>query len=194
MPDGNEQLFTVTDLKQFGYCKRILYYHSCLPDIRPTTKKMEMGRRRHEDEQKRSLRRTMRLPGIDEAQREFDVAIQSETLGLSGRIDELIFQDEFLIPVDYKFAKKAGSQMKLQITAYAMMAEETFEMPALQGIVYLIRSRQVVEVNLTRTWRNKVRQAITEMRSIAESESMPEPTKQRRACLDCEFRRFCNDV
>ncbi|GAB5494568.1 MAG: CRISPR-associated protein Cas4 [Phototrophicaceae bacterium] len=194
MPDGNSDLFTVTDLKQFMYCQRILYYHTCLPDIRPVTYKMQAGKRRHEDEHKRSLRRTMSLPMIETAQREFDVPVQSLTLGLSGQVDEVIFMPEGMIPVDYKLAKKASPHYKIQLTAYAMMLEETFDLPALKGILYLIQKREAVEINLSRNLRNKVVDAIAQMREIATSEAMPAPCKNRRSCLDCEFRRFCNDV
>lgn len=194
MPDSDFTLFTVTDLKQFMYCERILYYHSCLPDIRPVTLKMEAGKRRHEDENKRSLRRTMNLPEIAQAQREFDVSVQSQSLGLSGQIDEVLFMQDSAIPVDYKLAKQASLHYKVQLAAYAMMLEETFDLPASRGILYLIQKRESVEVNITRNLRNQVVEAILHMRQLAESEMMPDPTKNRRACLDCEFRRFCNDV
>lgn len=194
MPDGNETLFTVTDLKQFQYCPRILYYHTCLPDVRPITRKMEMGSRRHETEAKRALRRTMRLEGIENAQREFDVPVQSQKLQLSGRIDELIFFEDHLLPVDYKLAKKVGMHFKVQIAAYAMLAEEAFGLPAFRGICYLTRTRDAVEINLTKGLRKKVWAAIEQMQQITNREAMPEPTTNRRACLDCEFRRFCNDV
>lgn len=194
MPDSDQTLFTVTDLKQFMYCGRILYYHTCLPDIRPVTYKMQAGVRRHETEHKRSLRRTMRLPEIDSAQREFDIALQSSEIGLSGQIDEVIFMQDMIIPVDYKLAKKASLHFKVQLTAYAMMLEETFGLPAPTGILYLIQKRDAVEVTISRTLRRKVLDALSEMRQIAETEAIPVPTKNRRACLDCEFRRFCNDV
>ena len=194
MPDGDPSLFTVTDLKQFMYCKRILYYHSCLPDIRPVTYKMQAGIRRHEDENKRSFRRTMRLPEITQAEREFDVTVKSDRLGLSGQVDEVLFMDDMIIPVDYKLAKKASQHFKVQLTAYAMMLEETFDLPASRGILYLIQKRESVEVNITRRLRNKVVEALDKMRDISNSESMPGAIANRRACLDCEFRRFCNDV
>lgn len=194
MPDGNPTMFTVTDLKQFMYCERILYYHTCLPDIRPVTYKMQAGIRRHEDEHKRSLRRTMQLPEIRRAEREFDVAVTSDKLGLSGQVDEVLFLDDMIIPVDYKLAKKANQHFKVQLAAYAMMLEETFDLPASRGILYLIQKRESVEVNITRGLRNHVVEAIDRMCAISETESMPEATNNRRACLDCEFRRFCNDV
>lgn len=194
MPNGNNSFFTVTDLKQLMYCKRILYYHTCLPDIRPVTYKMRAGIRRHEDEYKRSIRRTMCIPDIDTSHREFDVPVQSISLGLSGQVDEVIFLDDMAIPVDYKLAKKAGQHFKVQLTAYAMMIEATFDLPVSRGMLYLIQKRETVEINISRGMRQSVMAAITEMRQIADAESMPEPTKHPRTCLDCEFRRFCNDV
>ena len=194
MPDGNATLFTVTDLKQFIYCPRILYYHACLPDVRPVTLKMEMGQQRHDDEPKRALRRTMRLPGIESARREFDVAVQSQALGLSGQIDEVLFFDDGLVVVDYKLSKTPGRHFKVQLAAYAMLAEAAFNLPAMCGILYLIRKRESVEVSMTARLRQQVVSTLTEMRRIATTESMSEATSNRRACVDCEFRRFCNDV
>jgi CRISPR-associated exonuclease Cas4 len=194
MPDGNATLFTVTDLKQFSYCPRILFYQVCLPDVRPITLKMEMGQRRHEDEPKRALRRNMRLEGIHSARREFDVSVQSEELGLSGQIDEVLVFDDGLMVVDYKLAKTAGQHFKVQLAAYAMLAEATYDLPVLCGILYLIRKREAVEVTISTRLRNQVRRTLDEMRQIAATETMPAPTPNRRACVDCEFRRFCNDV
>ena len=35
--------FVVTDLKQYAYCPRVVYYTYCLPLLRPMTFKMERG-------------------------------------------------------------------------------------------------------------------------------------------------------
>jgi len=194
MPDGNQSIFTVTDLKQYFYCHRILYYHSCLPDVRPITYKMQAGMRKHENEPKRSLRRTMSLPDIADARREFNVHVCSEELGLTGQIDEILFFDDYLVPVDYKLAKLPGKHFEHQLAAYAIMAEETFDIPAPRGILYLIRQRQSVEVIITKRLRNAVYEAIAMMSRIADTETIPEATNHRTRCAECEFRRYCNDV
>ncbi|NIO72733.1 MAG: hypothetical protein GTN71_27865, partial [Anaerolineae bacterium] len=53
--------FQVTDLKQYTYCPRVVFFAYCLPLIRPMTYKMEAGIAAHEkaeeQEQRRSLRR-----------------------------------------------------------------------------------------------------------------------------------------
>lgn len=195
MLDDNEKIaFTVNDLKQYLYCRRIVYYQVCLPHVRPVTFKMEAGMRRHEDEQKRSMRRTMHLPEIENAQRLFDVPVQSMELGLSGQIDELLVFPDAIIPVDYKLAKRASIHYKVQLTAYAMMAEAIYQLPAKTGILYLIQNRDAVRVNIGKSLRDRVLSAIAEMANIMDNEYMPAPTEARQCCIDCEFRRFCNDV
>lgn len=194
MPDGDSTLFTVTDLKQYDYCPRILYYHRCLPDIRPTVTKMEVAIRRHEDEPKRALRRTMHLEGMENAERRFDVPLVSTRLGLSGQVDELIWHDGAIVPVDYKLARKAQDHFKLQLMTYALLAEEHYQTQIKFGLLYLIQARKTVRVTFSSQLRRKVVESVAQMRRIAEMETMPAPPDSIRPCLECEFRRFCNDV
>lgn len=196
MLDDSSTLFTVTDLKQHAYCPRILYYHRCLPDVRPVTLKMEIGIRRHEDEPKRALRRKLPLDidGLDQTQRLFDVPIMSRQLRLSGQVDELIWHQGQVIPVDYKLARQAHAHFKLQLAAYAMMAEEQYQTTSAFGLLYLIQARKTVRIAITSQLRKKVVETIEQMRQIAESEWMPAPPDSIHPCLECEFRAFCNDV
>lgn len=194
MPDGNRTLFTVTDLKQYDYCPRILYYHRCLPDIRPLTLKMEVAIRRHEDEPKRALRRTLHLDGLEQAERHFDVPLVSTQLGLSGQVDELLWHQGTIIPVDYKLARRELSHFKLQLAAYAMMAEERFQTHIAFGLLYLIQARKTVRVGFSSQLRRKVVEAVAQMRRVVDAEHMPPAPESIRPCLECEFRRFCNDV
>ena len=74
--------FRVTDLKQWVYCPRILYYHHCLPDVRPVTYTMEAGIEAGRAEEGREERRSLRAYGLASGEREFNVALRSERLGL----------------------------------------------------------------------------------------------------------------
>ena len=195
MLDTQETLFTITDLKQYIYCPRIFYYHACLPDIRPVTYKMQSGIDAHDDERKRALRRSLAMYDEPLGQRRFDVSALSAELGLSGRLDEIVETDDGkLIPVDYKLARKAGYHFKVQLAAYAMLLEATYRTSVKSGFLYLLLSRKTLRVPITAKLRTEVRQALSDMRAIAETEAMPMPTDWRQRCSDCEFRRFCNDV
>ncbi len=187
-------LFTITDLKQYIYCPRIFFYHACLPNVRPITNKMQHGIDAHEQEQKRAARRTLHQYHVVEGQRRFDVPVISQSLHLSGKIDEVVDTPDGSFPVDYKLSKHASYHFKIQLTAYAMLLEETTQQGIAKGYLYLIPSHDMISVRFTRKLRQQVELAMTKMRHIAQTEMIPEPTDKFQRCVDCEFRRFCNDV
>jgi CRISPR-associated exonuclease Cas4 len=197
--EADERLiFTVTDLKQYAYCPRIVFYTYCLPLLRPTTYKMEAGIAAHEKAGKRERRRTLAAYGLEEGKRHFDVWVKSTILGLRGRVDMVIEVEEGdteLIPVEYKQTRrKIGWQVRRQLAAYGMMLEEMWEGQVYRGFVYSLLKRKAEEVKLTSRLRDETRKAVTAMREMVEREAMPAPPRSRRQCVNCEFRRFCNDV
>lgn len=198
--EDTEWLLKVTDLKQFAYCPRIPYYHYCLPEVRPTTYKMDAGVRAQDGAEERERRRSLRAYGLAEGERHFNVSVASALLGVSGQIDLVIKHtvsgEDRLIPVDYKLSRREpGRHFKLQLACYALLLEEVWQMPVDDGFLYLIPTRRVVRVPVTTRLRNDVLRQLTEIRALVLAERMPPvPTKQRSRCVDCEFRRFCNDV
>ena len=188
----------MTDLKQYVYCPRILYYHLCLPRVRPTTYKMRASVEAHTHEQGREERRSLRAYGLEEGKRHFNVALASERLGMTGEVDLVIETtvkgNPQAIPVDYKLSRKVGPHFRLQLTAYAVMIEDAWGLPVKQGFLYLIPLRRAEAVRITARQRAALDEALTVMRAMLVKEQMPPPTRQRAKCVSCEFRRFCNDV
>lgn len=194
-------MFTVTDLKQYTYCPRIVYYHHCLPAIRPVTYKMEAGIEAGATEEMRELRRSLRPYHLRQGERHLDVWLTSEAWGLRGRADLVIDTDDNpsgvreLIPVDFKLSPgRLGTNIRLQLVAYGALLEETWGAPSHRGFVYFIPRRRAVEVPFTPELRARFEASLAVMRDVVERERMPPPTRSRARCDVCEFRRFCNDV
>ena len=192
-------VFTITDLKQYSYCARIVYYTYCLPLIRPVTYKMEAGITAHEQAASRERRRTLAAYGLADGEREFDVWVESAALGLRGRIDMVIDTGESetgeLIPVDYKQTRRRpGRHVQRQLAAYGMMLEQSRQRPVRRGYLYYLPLRQAEEVSLTSKLRREVEETLAAMHETVERERMPGPPGSKRPCLNCEFRRFCNDI
>lgn len=194
-------LLDVTDLKQYVCCPRIVYYHYCLPAVRPLTYTMEVGIESHKQEEEREVRRSLKAYGIEEGERLFHYPLRSETLGLKGKIDLIIITpsmndpDREAVIVEYKHSEqKAGAHFKLQLAAYALLLEEALGIPARRTFLYSIPLRKAEAIPVTTSLRKKVREVTQAIRQIAMSEQMPEPTRAQRRCPTCEFRRFCNDV
>ena len=200
MLDADErQIFTVTDLKQYGYCPRIIAYTYCLPLVRPTTYKMEAGIAAHERAGRRERRRTLRAYGLTCGERHLDVRLRSDILGLQGRLDMVIELKKDggpeLIPVEYKQTRRrVGRHVRTQLTAYGMMLEDAWDGTVRRGFVYSLLTRRAEPVVITPRLKQGVREAVAAMRQIVEREAMPDAPRSRRGCVNCEFRRFCNDV
>ncbi len=192
-------LLRVTDLKQADYCPRVVYYEYCTPGVRPTTYKMQAGI----DEQDRVAgleeRRSLRAYGLQSGERHFNVTVTSAKLGYTGQVDMVIEHSvagkRRLLPVDFKLSRKEpGHHFKLQLAAYALLLEEQWQATVDEGAIYLIPSKQVVKVKLTPRLRNETLKQLVDLRTWITAERMPPPTAQRGRCVNCEFRRFCNDV
>lgn len=193
-PEADEARVTITLLKQYIYCPRVVYYETCTPGIRPRTYKMKAGQDAHERERERAARRTLTAYQILEGERRFDVRIVSPTLGLSGLIDEVVLTPDEAMVVDYKSAEWTGDNHLIQLAAYSLMVEEAFKLPVRRGFIYLLKPRRFESVPIDTPLRNSVMETLQHIRRIRDYEYMPPPVDQPNKCANCEFRRFCNDV
>ena len=192
-------LLRVTDLKQHEYCARIVYFDYCLPDVRPTTYKMAAGIEEQDRVSDLEERRSLRAYGLTEGERRYNVKVASQKLSCTGQIDMLIETSEDghrrMLPVDFKLSRhEPGRHFKLQLACYALMLEESFGLPVEEGAIYLIPLKHVVKVAMTKALRTAAIRNLNEIRQMIETQTMPAPTTQRGRCIDCEMRRFCNDV
>ncbi len=194
-------LLEVTDLKQYTYCPRIVFYRYCLPKVRPITSLMREGIRSHEEEDVREERRSLRPYGLVDGERVFHLHLQSIQLGLTGRVDLAIATPSRTadgaegVVVEYKLTEqKAGPHFKLQLAAYALLLEEAWGLPVKRAYLYSIAQRSAEPIAITQHLRQKVTQTTALIRRMVEQEIMPEPPDSLRRCVTCEFRRFCNDV
>lgn len=188
-------MLTVSDVKQLGYCARIVYYTYLLGGRRPTTFKMDEGTRAHEEEARRELRRSLHAYGMAEGERRFDVSLRSERLGLAGKLDMVILGEDEVVPVDFKHGTaRPGRNHRYQLTAYALLVEEAWHKPVRRGFIGLIPLREAVPVAITPLMREEVRRELARAQGMIAREEMPPPTRMRGRCRDCEFRRWCNDL
>ncbi len=186
---------TVTDLKQWVYCQRIPFYRYVLPVEHAPTYKMERGKFVQEAVEALERRRGFRAYGVREGERRFGVWLRSARLGLSGKLDLLILTPEACYPVDFKDTEGGVRRNhRLQLAAYALLAEEAFNRPAPEGFIYLVPQKEVVRIPLGEADRAEVVRAVGEIRRMVAEERLPEPTPVRARCEVCEYRNYCADI
>lgn len=185
----------VNDLKQWGYCPRIVFYQYAMPVSSRPTFKMEAGQAAQECLERLEKRRGFRRYGLEQAQRHFDLWLVSESLGLSGKLDLLLEAPLGLFPVDFKLStQQPHHNHLLQLAGYALLVGERWGRPVETGFIYLVPRQEVVELELGAGAKQEARDRLAEIRVMIARQRIPPPTSVRRRCDDCEFRNYCADV
>lgn len=191
-------MVTVSDVKQYLYCPRIIYFDHVLHVPKPPDLKLDIGKEKHDDITAREKRRKGAIfydSFLDKAEKLFKVSLESETLGLRGVVDYLIKAEKEYVPVDYKFgfSNKGAAHLnhKYQLAAYALLVEENFSTIVRRGYVHYNRDRVNVRIDMTDEIRRRTLKQIREIREIVEEEIEPGRTRVAARCKDCEYKRYC---
>lgn len=184
-----------TDLKQWLYCPRIVFYNQCMSLTPPATPAMQAGSDLHDRVETLERRRKLKPYRLAEGTRQFEVPLKSRRHALTGKLDMLITTPEGRYPVDFKMTRgEAGENHRLQLAAYALMLEEQFACEVRLGFIYLLATRNVTLVPIDQPLRDRLLTGLESMRQMIRAERFPEPVAEKGKCWDCEYKLFCNDV
>lgn len=191
---NNAPLLKVTDIKQYLYCPRIIYYTYVLPVEKKVTAKMNIGKEEHLRSARLEERRTMRVYGLDAGHRVFGAHLLSPRLGLEGVLDMYIATSRGYVPVDFKNTCRIGVNHKYQLVAYALLLEDHFDCPVRFGFVYLMPLRKARRVEITPEARLYTKRLLGAIRHLIAREHFPLLPRRQGRCVDCEYRNYCGDV
>ena len=186
---------TPSDMIEFFYCKRFIYYMKCLGIKQYEDKryKVEKGRELHrkkENENKDYLRK--KLGVVD---KKINIDLYSDKYKIKGKVDEvLIFDDNTMAPLDYKFAEFNDilySTYKTQMLMYSLMIEELYNCKVNKAYLVYTRSRNMVkEIEINKKDLDKLKKDISEYTKVIEG-YYPKGSKSKARCLDCCYRNIC---
>jgi CRISPR-associated exonuclease Cas4 len=185
----------VNDLKQYEYCPRVVFYNTVMPVERKTTIKMARGK----DEEFRldalEKRRTLRRYELNSGERHFHVWLESEKLGLTGKLDLMIVSPKGYFPVDFKYTRgRPHRNHVFQLAGYALLVEENYETQVENAFIYLAPVQEVVRISITSQLKSQTVDRLQEMRQMIRDGILPSPTPVRARCEECEFRNYCGDI
>ncbi len=188
-------LIPVTDLKQWAYCPRVVYYHRVMPAPPRPTYKMKEGLAAQDLIENLETRRKLREYGLDDARRRFGLWLDNKDLGLAGKIDLLLEAKDEIAVVDFKLTSgEPGQNHRLQLAGYSLLAEAALGVPARRAFLYRIPDNRIFSEPLTEQLRKAVKTAVTDIRRTGDTQFCPEPTEVRGRCVECEFANYCADV
>jgi CRISPR-associated exonuclease Cas4 len=119
------------------------------------------------------------------------VPLWSDQLGLVGRADVVEFHGDVPYPVEYKHGpRRRREHDDLQLCAQAVCLEEMHDRPVPRGAVFHHTSRRRREVDFGTGLRDRVAEAVREVRLLLRQTRLPPPVNDPR-CDNCSLRASC---
>lgn len=173
-----EELINVSDLNQYAYCPR-RYWYLHFYDTQGRNYERVEGKTTHENQSTRG-------DWLNE------LYLESETLGLKGKIDILDLETERVVPVERKRAE-SGEYYKsdeVQLAGYCMLLEDHLDEPVREGAIYLYETDQRMHIPITEEHRETVHEQIKAIESMS-VDSVPPFTDNAKKCEACSAREYC---
>lgn len=173
-----QELVNVSDLNQYAYCSR-RYWYLHFYDTQGRNYERVEGKTTHENQSTRG-------DWLNE------LYLESESLGLKGKIDVLDLDGTRTVPVERKRAESGDYYRsdELQLAGYCMLLEEHLDESVREGAIYLYETDQRMHVPITDEHREAVREQVEAMRSMT-VDTVPPLTDNPNKCEACSARTYC---
>lgn len=188
-------MVNVSDLTQFYYCPRKVYFLRTMSVPVHAKRKMEVGKEEHIKEMKRMLERkdVFGIPRDDVVEVFMKLFIEREDIGLQGLTDVILkLKSGDYIPVDIKYTDFVAAQRhwKKQLFAYAMLIDGRFQTKTERGVLYFPEQNRQLFVDISEEDKQFILVDIERIRELIASERIPCKVEETK-CRYCEVARFC---
>ena len=198
--DIAEEFVSVTDIKHYIYCPRLVYFDRVLHATPVFGSQQEDSKELHEDYVRKELRRKDAVyysPEFVGAEKLLFASLSSSMLGLQGNVDCIIktAKREY-IPVEYKNMNsdkgKVCMDHKYQLVGYALLIEENFETVVKRGFVNYLPEASILQIEITPTMKSYVKKVLGHIKRIIKDEELPPVRVAKQKCGGgCGHRQTC---
>jgi CRISPR-associated protein Cas1 len=177
----------VSALHALAYCPRLFYLEE-VEELYTQDAAVFAGRRLHVELEKQ------------EGEEWEDLFLESQELGLRGRVDALRTREGQTIPYEHKRGRSARDNQnkpqawesdRLQILAYAYLMETALRIPISEGRIRYHADNVLVHVPLDEAGKTEVKEAIQKARELRLSPLRPPVTDNERLCARCSLAPVC---
>jgi len=198
--DIAESSVSVTDIKHYIYCPRLVYFDKVLHATPIFGSQQEDSKELHEDYVKKELRRKEAIyysPEFVGAEKLLFTSFSSGVLELQGNVDCIIrtVKAEY-IPVEYKNMSsdkgKVCMDHKYQLAGYALLIEENFKTVVKRGFVNYLPETLILQIEITPTMKSYVKRVLGYIKRIIKDEELPPIRVAKQKCTGgCGHKQTC---
>jgi len=173
-----DELVNVADLNQYTYCGR-RYWYLHFYDTQGRSYERIDGKTKHENQ-------SIRGGWVNE------LYLESEELGLKGKVDVLELDGGKAVPIERKRAESGDFYRsdEIQLAGYCMLLEKHLNEPVREGVIYLYETDQRMHVPITAQHRESVRDIINSIQTMT-VDNIPPFTDNPNKCEKCSTREYC---
>lgn len=171
------QYLTATDLMNYLYDPRSVYFSHILKIPQEVTLKMEEGKKIHDLYTQRSKRNKIikELPRLD---KQYDIYIESDKIKYATRIDCILFTKKRnkAYPVEFKYSrtpKKLYHRQIYQLVLEAILVEDFYNCKVNIGYMKFMVDDNFVKVHISKELKNSALHVLGKIQSIIEKEEYP---------------------
>ena len=173
--ESDRPLVNTSDLNQYLYCPRRLYY-LMFYQTQGLNFVLAEGRSKHAHQSRRG-------------QWYREMYLRSEKLHLHGKIDLLEGKTK-LTPVERKRGSSYHDNDEVQLAAYCMLLEDYLDEPVRMGYLYLFGTNERYAITITDWHRNKVLQVVEAIRNMR-LDKIPDFADNPKKCEKCSTAAYC---
>jgi len=192
----NETYITVSDVMEYLFCPRFIYFMYCLDIKQHEDKRYKVlkGRKVHEVREK--INKDYIRKKLNCTRKESSVYMASKKHHVKGIVDEVLFMDDGTAsPFDYKYAEDKGKLFKTykyQSVIYGLLIKENYNVDVKKGFICYTRSNNSVrEITFSEKDFTEAVKTINEILDIIQKGVYPKKTKSLMRCVDCTYRNIC---
>ena len=198
--DIAEDFVSVTDIKQYVYCPRIVYFDMVLHATPIFGSQQEDSKELHEDYVEKELRRKDAVyysPEFVGAEKFLFTSLSSSMYGLQGNVDCIIkTAGTEYVPVEYKNMNsdrgRVCMQHKYQLVGYALLIEDNFDTVVKRAFVDYIPEGLILQFEITPTMKIFVKRVLGHIRRIIKDEELPPIRVAKYKCAGgCGHKQIC---
>ncbi|MDT8439412.1 MAG: CRISPR-associated protein Cas4 [Wenzhouxiangellaceae bacterium] len=184
----------VSMLRQWRFCPRLPWFMLIEGRRPPAPEWVAQGIRFDAHQATLTASRKYRRLGLDDANAVNKPQLQSAELGLHGVPDLVLVRSDQVVVVEFKLARPGlRSGLKLQLAAYARLAQKNWNRPCKWTAMLTGRRMQVEWIEQTERLQARLNDALKSLRDTLNSPMMPDSVATGAQCDQCEYLRFCND-
>jgi CRISPR-associated exonuclease Cas4 len=189
-----EDFISISYIRQYFFCKRILYFYFKETDVRANQLYIEQGKQFQINKIKSLKKRIIKNLSFPDSITHYEKKVVSYKYKIYGIVDLFIETKEFIYPVEIKLlAKKIRKGHIMQTFAYGICLEEMFNKKFNEGFILYGKKAKIYKIERNKELEKEFLQLLEKMKELKDRILIPTSDASIFKCVQCEYLNLCND-